>query len=229
MRRGLAAAAVLAGILVSGAAHAEPEHRSWVFDRGALAVSVGAGRLLGGTDLSQSLLAHRFGELGGFSTRVGLCLLGVWDTGFVLQSEYDYSIAANPAATLTTHQLVLDAGYVAASRGEVLVYPVAGLGFGTTTLELASPLLGVQSYEEVLTRPEYDTTLASPAFVVHAGFMASLWGSGRGDFVGLTTGFTYSILKSDWKHRGVAVTGSPNAPSSQVYLALLFGWHPPRR
>ena len=70
-----------------------------------------------------------------------------------------------------------------------------------------------------------EALMSSSGFLLHAGFAATIWGSGHGDFVGLRTGFIWAPVSAGWKRRGHALAGGPDAPMSAAHIAVTLGVH----
>jgi hypothetical protein len=162
--------------------------------------------------LNQALSAAEIPELPLHLPSVSLSIMAVLENGMILEPMYRMSIGASAQAVFINHHMLLNVGYTFIRRGEVMVYPWVGVGLGNAGLEL--------TYAE----PVGDAYLSSSAVVLHSGIGVNLWGSGRGDFLGLRTGVIWSPPDSGWKRRSVSVFGGPPAPLSQAYLAVALGF-----
>ena len=193
----------------------------------AVPVSVGVISIFEIPELNQALTAQGLDTLPRLTVTLNAAITRAYANGVVVEPHYRFTILNNEEATVTCHHLLLNAGYLIASRGDVTAYPMIGAGFGISTLEVAQLNVEGARFDEVLAKPEGDALLASSVFMLHAGFAANLWGSGHGDFIGLRTGILFAPTASSWKRRGYTVYGGPPPPIAGGYLALAFGFGAP--
>jgi hypothetical protein len=190
-------------------------------------VSIGVMSIVEIPELNEALADQGIKTLPRLTTTLNAGITRVFANRLIIEPQYRFTIVNAEETTVTCHHILLNAGFLVASRGEVMAYPVVGAGFGITTLEFAELEVEGPTFDEVLAKPEGDALLASSLFVLHAGFAANIWGSGHGDFVGLRTGFVFAPVTGGWKRRGYNVYGGPPPPISGAYLALAFGFRAP--
>jgi hypothetical protein len=195
----------------------------------ALPIALGATRFVEIDDVNETLREAGFGEVSTITPTVGASLVVAYPVGLVLEPMYRFTIASTSEVSLSSHQLFLNGGWLIHARGDVVAFPLVGVGYGNSSLELTLPEVPEQRFGELLAEPSGEALLSSSSLLLQVGLSASLWGSGAGDFVGLRSGLMWAPISSGWKRRGHAVDGGPAPPMSGAYLSLLLGFHSVRR
>jgi hypothetical protein len=142
----------------------------------AVPVSIGVMSIFEIPELNEALAVQGTKTLPRLTTSLNTGITRAFANRLVIEPQYRFTIVNADETTVTCHHILLNAGFLVVSRGEVMAFPMVGVGFGISTLEFAELEVEGSTFEEVLAKPEGDALLASSLFVVHAGFAANSHG-----------------------------------------------------
>jgi hypothetical protein len=203
----------------------EAEARSpWSPVSVSVPIAFGLSSFWGMEDLNAELRREDYEELGRIIPTVSPAIFVSLENGLVLAPQYRFAIVAGSETTLSMHQFCGNLGYEILRWERQLIVPFVGAGVGLANLDVATPALSSTTFRQVLHDPQHDATLNSVTFLMQAGVMIHLWGSGHGDFVGVTSAVTVAPFESGWKQRGASATGGPSPPMSGAHAAAAVGF-----
>lgn len=220
----LLVASLALGAPSASAAGEPPPPSPWEPTYASVPIAFGVSSFAETSELNADLRREGYSELAKIVPSVSVAFFSSFESGLVVAPQYRFTVVAAGEITLTTHQFVLNAGYEIFRTKHQLLVPLLGAGFGLANLEVATTELSTTSFGQTLREPRHDATLHSATFLLHGGVMAHLWGSGHGDFIGVSTGATLAPVESDWKRRGEDVVDGPTPPMSGGYLAVVVGF-----
>lgn len=219
------------GILLFGAPVCAAEDGDapspWSPSMVSVPIAFGLSSFWGMEDLNAELRREDYDELGRIIPTVSPALFVSLKNGLVFAPQYRFAIAAGSETTLTLHQFSINLGYEVLRWERQLIVPFLGAGVGLANLDVATPSLAATTFRQVLHDPQHDATLNSVTFVMQGGVMIHLWGSGHGDFVGVTSAVTVAPFDAGWKQRGASAVGGPNPPVSGAHAAVAVGFKLP--
>lgn len=120
-----------------------------------------------------------------------------------------------------------DLGYMVYSSRGLSLYPLLGIGGGGMSLKIADRQ--TPTFDEVLENPKRGTELVSGCFLLNLSFGADYLfnlGEGQGEgglLLGIRAGYTFALVKGEWKIDEATVAGGPEVGVEGPYLRLAVG------
>lgn len=171
-------------------------------------------------------LSDRFFSLGaGGHLVLNQAVIGV--EGQALLSEQASSTNDTFRATLSGRRSMLQFGYLVFEGDNLDLYPLLGVGYGSTALEILDPAAG--NFDEVLADPRRGSVLHKGGPLLGAA-VGGDWvfevaqGKRRGPALGFRLGYDYAPIESDWSLDGTPLLGGPELSLTGPYLRILFGF-----
>lgn len=171
-------------------------------------------------------LSDRFFTLGaGGHLVINQAVIGV--EGEALLSEQASSTNDTFRAALAGKRGMLQFGYLVYEGDNLDLYPLLGVGYGSTTLEILDPAAG--SFNEVLANPRRGAVLHKGGPLIGAS-LGGDWvfemarGQRRGPALGFRLGYDYAPVESDWSLDGTRLLGGPDLSLTGPYLRILLGF-----
>lgn len=202
----------------------------------ALSFNIGISSFVDDGALSARLQSAGLEPLPSYYTSVGGSSVLAFESGLVIAPQYRFAtghsgtLAGGPEVSLKVHAPLLDVGYLAIERDELVVYPLIGIGLGATALSISQPAAPTKFDDTVraaLAGRASLLPLESYSVALHAGVVAAVWGSGHGDSIGGRAGILVAPGERSWKNIGNSVERGPTPPLTGAYLLITFGWHTP--
>lgn len=171
-------------------------------------------------------MSDRFFSLGaGGHLVINQAVIGV--EGQALLSEQASSTNATFRATLGGQRGMLQFGYLVFEGDNLDLYPLLGVGYGSTKLTIVDPSAG--NFDEILADPRRGATLQKGGPLVGLA-VGGDWvfevarGKRRGPALGFRLGYDYAPVESDWSLDGTRLLGGPDLSLTGPYLRILMGF-----
>lgn len=195
-------------------------------------LSVG-GLMLDAEGLNASLGAHGYSEMSDrfFSLGAGgllvinQAILGV--EGHSLLAEQASSTNGTFRASMAGRYGMLDFGYLVYEGESLDVYPLLGVGYGHTSLDILDP--SGRTFDDVLTDPRRGVALEKEGFLlgisVGGDYVFEVGrGRRRGPLLGVRIGYNYSPVENEWSMDGTPLLGGPELSLTGGFVRILLGW-----
>ncbi len=119
-------------------------------------------------------------------------------------------------------------GYVVMSSGNLLVYPMIGLGGGGISMRFTNTEQSL-SFDDVMQNPQRESVLEKGGFMLHltvgAEYLLNLSDKGNpgGFMVGVRLGYLWMPFSSGWEMHGREISGGPEVTLTGPYIRFFFG------
>ena len=152
---------------------------------------------------------------------------------FIVGLEIHRFIEKNPISSKTFNTnaygkyLLLNFGYLLHEKKGLMVYPLAGMGFGQLTLRVTEN--NIHSFQDINNFQKGSESITR-SFLVNLAFGADYFfkynkeKKGKNSLmVGIRAGYMFSAIKNDWSVNHVHVADGPIAGLTSPYICIVFG------
>lgn len=164
-----------------------------------------------------------FSSGGGGCGRIGRVIIGGEGYGLIgektTSESYEISIGAGCG--------FFDIGFIAISYGDLMVYPIFGLGGGGLSLTIKER--GTPSFDEILESPKRGVEISTGGLLFNLAlgmhYLIKLGGerNGGGILVGICLGYTFAPMRGSWSMDGVEISGGPKVGITGPYVRFMIG------
>jgi hypothetical protein len=169
-----------------------------------------------------------YGTFGGLvRLRFDRLMIGAEGHGFRSETKsagnYDFSLNGGYG--------ILEAGYDIFSAAGFRIFPIIGIGGGTTTLHITES--NTPSFDEILADPGRESQVTSSSVIVHAAIAAEYYWrvtAKSGLVVGLQAGYNRTVYNDGWRldrgnrDGGRSVSGGPDVDFTGPAMNVNVGW-----